>query len=156
MKTLILKSNLVTAIQITDLFYFEKSCELDFQIEPWSLFKNTIFGRLVPKFLSNRWYTYLSKRCESWILIFGKCYLVFVLCKINIKFLRTCAVLEGRSNNEHDWPPVKYVNVLHPNSCNTKQLQQFFSIFCKKISNFLFWAFWTCLVTSIKKDNNNL
>ena len=39
---------------------------------------------------------------------------------------------------------------------NTKQLRQFFLIYCKNISNFLFWVSWTCLVTFIKKDNTNL
>ena len=40
------------------------------------------------------------------------------------------------SNNKHDWIPIKYLNVLHYNK--------------------IFWVIWTCLATSIKKDNANL
>ena len=62
---------------------------------------------------------------------------------------------KGTSNNKHDWNSKKYLNVLHHNrtqcSCNN-----FFLIYCKNITNFLFWVFWTCMATFIKKDNTNL
>ena len=43
------------------------------------------------------------------------------------------------------------ITIEHKNSCNT-----FFSIYCKNITTFLYWALWKCLATSIKKDNASL
>ena len=40
------------------------------------------------------------------------------------------------------------ITVEQKSSCNT-----FFLIYCKNITNFLFWVPWTCLAISIKKDN---
>ena len=37
-----------------------------------------------------------------------------------------------------------------------KAVATFFLIYCKNITNFLFSLFWTCLDSSIKKDNTNL
>ena len=66
---------------------------------------------------------------------------------INLELMKI--IIEKESNNKHDWTLVKYLNVFNHNrtqsSCNN------FSN-----SNFLFWVFWTCLTTSIKKDNTNL
>ena len=62
-------------------------------------------------------------------------------------------ILTLTSNKEHDWTPIKHLNVWitikHKSSCNN-----FFLIYCINITNFLFWVFWTCLTTSIKKDVN--
>ena len=59
------------------------------------------------------------------------------------------------SDNEGDCTHVKYLNVLHHNrtqgSCDN-----FFLIYWKNITKFLFWVFWICLATSTKKDNTNL
>ena len=59
------------------------------------------------------------------------------------------------SNNKHDCTPIKYLNILH-HYRTQKQLQYFFllwyiKIYCKNITNFLFWMHWTCLVVSCKK-----
>ena len=43
------------------------------------------------------------------------------------------------------------ITIEHKSSCNT-----FFLIYCKNITNFLFWILLTCLVTSIKNNNINL
>ena len=59
------------------------------------------------------------------------------------------------SNNNHDWSPVKYLNVLHHNRTESS-CDNFFLIYCKNITNFLFSVFWKRLATSIKKDNTNL
>ena len=80
MKTLILKSNLVTAILITDLFCFEKSCELDFQIEPWSLFKNTIFWKTGAKVsFKPMVYLFVKKvwvlNSDIWKMLSGLCFM---------------------------------------------------------------------------------
>ena len=58
-------------------------------------------------------------------------------------------------NNEYDWTPVKYLNVLHHNR-TLRSCDNFFSLYCTDITNFIFWVFWKCLATSIKKDNTNL
>ena len=46
---------------------------------------------------------------------------------------------EETSNNGHDWTSIKYLNVLYhyrtQSSCN-----KFFLIYCKNITNFLFWS----------------
>ena len=44
-----------------------------------------------------------------------------------------------------------YITTEHKSSCDN-----FFSIYCTNITNFLFWVLWTCLATSIKNDNANL
>ena len=54
------------------------------------------------------------------------------------------------SNNKHDWTPVKYLNVLHQNRTQSS-CDNFFLIYCKNITNFLFWVFWTCMATSSKR-----
>ena len=41
------------------------------------------------------------------------------------------------------------ITIKHKSSCNN-----FFLIYCINITNLLFWVFWTCLTTSIKKDVN--
>ena len=43
------------------------------------------------------------------------------------------------------------IKMEHKSSCDF-----FFLIYCKNITNFLFWVLWTCLATSIKNDNANL
>ena len=37
-----------------------------------------------------------------------------------------------------------------------KTVATIFLIYCKNITNFLFWVLWTCTSTSIKKDDTNL
>ena len=59
------------------------------------------------------------------------------------------------SNNKHEWTPINIlmfcITIRTQSSCNN-----FFLIYFKSITNFIFWVFWTCLATSIKKDNTNL
>ena len=57
------------------------------------------------------------------------------------------------NNNGHEWIPI--LHVLHHNRTQSR-CNNFFLIYCKNITNFLFWVFWACLATSIKKDNTNL
>ena len=59
------------------------------------------------------------------------------------------------SYNKHDWTPAKYLNDLHHNR-KQSTCDNFFLIYCKNVTKFLFWVFWTCMATSIKKDNTNL
>ena len=71
------------------------------------------------------------------------------------------------SNNQHDWTPLKYVNVLQMIvsiwrnlrrlSAGGKSTSYFrFSLrCCKDIGNLLFWILWACLVTHAQNDSIN-
>ena len=62
-----------------------------------------------------------------------------------VKTVKTAPIFDHNhqktSNRKHDWTPIKYLNVLHHNRTQ-KQLQFFFLIYCKNITNFLFWILW--------------
>ena len=65
--------------------------------------------------------------------------------------IETVGMFAKTSNNKHDWDHAKYMNILHQNRTQ-KQLQYFFLIYCKNLTNFLFWVLWTYLLKS-KIDN---
>ena len=52
------------------------------------------------------------------------------------------------SNNQHDWTPHK----IHHNRTQ-KQLRYFFLIYCKNITNFLFWVLWAYLAEMLTCRN---
>ena len=54
-------------------------------------------------------------------------------------------------NNKHERSPVKYLDVLHHNRTQ-KQLQYFFLIYCKNLTNFIFWVLCTCPAAFIKNQ----
>ena len=75
------------------------------------------------------------------ILSFSNFKLLSFFLKRHSKLLNDSSIYyyHGTSNNEHDWNPVKYLNVFitieYKSSCNT-----FFLIYCKNFTSFLFWV----------------
>ena len=71
------------------------------------------------------------------------------------KQTRRATRLKSTSNNKHDWTPkiiwMFCTTIEHKSRCTT-----FLLIYCKNMTNFLFWVLCSCLATSIKNNNANL
>ena len=80
---------------------------------------------------------------------------------------RKCLSWTTTSNNQHDWTPLKYVNILHMIVTILRNLQclsasgkstlsfrfslRCCKLYCKDIANLLFWVHWACLFTHTHK-----
>ena len=85
---------------------------------------------------------------NSWSFI-KKTYILF---QWNCLYIHS--FLEEEVTTNMTWHPQNIwmicITVEHKSSCDT-----FFLIYCKNITNFLFWELCACLATSIKNDNAN-